>query len=350
MNDMSRNKTERLNGPAGLARAAEILRHGGTVAFPTETVYGLGANALDPAAVAKIFSAKERPSWDPIIVHVCSEEMVAQVAEVSPEARKLMDAFWPGPLTLLLPRKTSVPNSVTAGRPLVGVRMPKHPLALELIRETGIPIAAPSANRFGRTSPTTSTHVLEDLDGRIDAILEAGPTNVGVESTVIGPSPDGYGWIMYRPGGVSTEALESLCGIGMIQRFQPAQTTDAPASLPSPGVGIRHYAPRARLVLVSDISHLQGPVELALLPAIDAASKIDHKVGVMLPDGWDASYAVFAYSWGPWGDGEVLARRLFAGLRELDEAGASIIVCPVPEIAGIGEAIRDRLKKAAREK
>lgn len=347
---MSDSKTERLSGPEGLARAAQILRSGGTVAFPTETVYGLGANALDPVAVAKIFTAKERPSWDPVIVHVCSDDMVQQIAEVSPEAKKLMDAFWPGPLTLLLPRKSTVPDSVTAERPLVGVRMPEHPLALRLIQEAGIPIAAPSANRFGRTSPTTAAHVLEDLDGRIDAILDGGPTSVGVESTVIGRSHDGSRWTIYRPGGVSKEKLESICGSGNMEIFRPAETNQTPQSLPSPGIGIRHYAPRARLVLVSEISRLSRPVELALVPAIDAASESGHKVGVMLPDGWDASYAELVYRWGPWGDGAVLARRLFAGLRELDEAGASVIICPVPEMAGIGEAIRDRLKKASREK
>src|SRR5580698_9815982 len=170
-------RTERLKpagmeGVAGMARAVELLRTGGTVAFPTETVYGLGANALDAAAVAKIFAAKERPGWDPVIVHVSDREMLGRVAE-APAAferrvvENLIEAFWPGPLTLLLPRTAAVPDSVTAGRPLVGVRMPAHPLALELIRLSGVPIAAPSANRFGRTSPTTKDHVLSDLEGRI---------------------------------------------------------------------------------------------------------------------------------------------------------------------------------------
>jgi L-threonylcarbamoyladenylate synthase len=347
---MFEGKTERLNGAAGLARAAEILRSGGTVAFPTETVYGLGANALDPVAVARIFAAKERPSWDPVIVHVCNQEMVGRVAEVSREAQRLMEAFWPGPLTLLLPRKAAVPDSVTAGRPLVGVRMPQHPLALELIRQSGLPVAAPSANWFGRTSPTMPAHVLEDLDGRIDAVLDGGPTSVGVESTVIGPSQDGSGWMIYRPGGVSKEMLESVCGVGRVQAFWPADTVQAPESLPSPGVGIRHYAPHARLVLVSEVSRSSRPIQSALITAITAASQAGRKVGVMLPDGWNASSAELVYRWGSWEEGEVLARRLFAGLRELDEAGASVIVCPVPEMGGIGEAIRDRLKKAAREK
>ena len=182
-------KTERLQ-ISDLARAAELLRAGGTVAFPTETVYGLGANALDAAAVAKIFAAKQRPDWDPVIVHVEGHEMLERVAEVpaGDEGRvvaKLMEAFWPGPLTLLLPRTAAVPDAVTAGRSLVGVRSPAHPVARELIRLAGVPIAAPSANRFGHTSPTTAAHVLADLDGRIDAVLDGGATSVGVESTVL---------------------------------------------------------------------------------------------------------------------------------------------------------------------
>src|ERR1700722_15679089 len=173
---MFSGKTERLEGEAGLLRAAELLRTGGTVAFPTETVYGLGANALDSIAVARIFAAKERPGWDPGIVHVCDLEMRERVAEISSsltaKVEALMATFWPGPLTLLLPRTAAVPDSVTAGRPLVGVRMPAHPVALELIRREGVPVAAPSANRFGHVSPTTAEHVLEDLDGRIDAVLD----------------------------------------------------------------------------------------------------------------------------------------------------------------------------------
>jgi L-threonylcarbamoyladenylate synthase len=335
---MSSGKTERLSDKKGVMRAAEILRAGGTVAFPTETVYGLGANALDAEAVARIFTAKERPSWDPVIVHVSDQEMLDRVGEIPESAERLIQEFWPGPLTLLFPRKSGVPDAVTAGRALVGVRMPAHPLALELIRAAGLPVAAPSANRFGRTSPTTAAHVFEDLDGRIDAVLDGGPTEVGVESTVIGPAESGSGWVMYRPGGVSKEALESVLGIGAVEVFRPAESVGTPESLPSPGVGIRHYAPRARLVLVSS-------QEFAA-----AIAGADSKIGVMLPEGWEAPSAARIYRWGAWSDGEVLARRLFAGLRELDEAGVELIICPVPEMGGIGEAIRDRLRKAAREK
>jgi L-threonylcarbamoyladenylate synthase len=230
--------------------------------------------------------------------------------------------------------------------------MPRHELALALIREADVPLAAPSANRFGRTSPTTAAHVLEDLDGRIDAVLDGGPTTVGIESTVIGPDPDGDGseWLMYRPGGITLEALNGVLGTPAVVMFHPSPLAETPESLPSPGVGIRHYAPRARLVLVFEPSRKKMPSRSSLVSTIDALPEPPEEVGVMLPDGWDASYAPLVYRWGAWGDGDTLARRLFAGLRELDERGAKVIVCPVPEMDGIGEAIRDRLRKAAREK
>jgi L-threonylcarbamoyladenylate synthase len=341
-----RRMTERL-GVAGVARGAEILKAGGLVAFPTETVYGLGANALDGAAVASIFAAKERPGWDPVIVHVADRAMVDRVAVVSVAAERLMEAFWPGPLTLLLPRTASVPDNVTAGRELVGVRMPAHPLALELIRMAGTPIAAPSANRFGHTSPTTAAHVLTDLDGRIDAVMDGGPTEVGVESTVVDPGQNPM--LIYRPGGVTAAMVEAVLGVGSIRFYvAPAILSGAPEGLPSPGVGIRHYAPKARMILVrdrlGDVGHLQD----ALGEAVSRESGRGARVGVMLPESWDSFSPPLVYAWGPWGDSKCLARRLFAGLRELDEAGATAIVCPVPASDGLGAALRDRLEKAAR--
>jgi L-threonylcarbamoyladenylate synthase len=341
---MFSGKTERLEGEAGLKRAAELLRSGGTVAFPTETVYGLGANALDSAAVAKIFAAKERPGWDPVIVHVCDQEMVRRVAEISPsltaKGEALMAAFWPGPLTLLLPRTATVPDAVTAGRVLVGVRMPAHPVALELIRRAGVPVAAPSANRFGRTSPTTAAHVLEDLDGRIDAVLDGGATSVGVESTVL----DVGAMMIYRPGAVTAEMIAAVAGEVQVFQATAVDLSSAPESLPSPGVGLRHYAPRARLVLV-DV-----PTENAWARTIERLGEGDEVLGLMLPDGWVVSKGARIFEWGPWGDDEVLARRLFAGLRALDEAGVGVILCPLPQGDGVGVALRDRLKKAARVK
>ena len=194
-----------------LERAAQILRAGGLVALPTETVYGLGANALDPLAVEKIFQAKQRPAWDPVIVHISSLAMLeGLVTEIPEPARKLMHAFWPGPLTLLLPRTAAVPDAVTAGRPLVGVRMPSHPVALQLIRRAGVPVAAPSANTFGHISPTTAAHVLEDLDGRIDAVLDAGSTSHGIESTVLDPCQSPM--VIYRPGAVTAQQICDTAG------------------------------------------------------------------------------------------------------------------------------------------
>lgn len=340
---MAEAKTERLQaegigGAAAIVHAAKLLRAGGTVAFPTETVYGLGANALDAAAVAKIFAAKERPNWDPLIVHVQGREMLERVALVSPELRepaeKLMEAFWPGPLTILLPRTAEVPDAVTAGRPLVGVRMPAHAVARELIRRCGLPIAAPSANKFGGPSPTTAAHVLADLDGRIDAVLDGGSTHVGVESTVL----DLGARAIYRPGAVTAAMISRVIG-GEIEVAHIEAGTRVPVeALPSPGMGIRHYAPRARLLLV------EGQQELLA----EIARHNGAEVGVMLPDGWQFGAAAVQFRWGPWGDAEILARLLYFGLRLLDSRGVKVIVCPVPPMGGLGDALRDRLEKAAR--
>lgn len=344
-------KTEHLlaQNQADLKRAAELLRGGGTVAFPTETVYGLGADALSGTAVEKIFAAKGRPHWDPLIVHVADRETVSSVGRSNALAERVMDAFWPGPLTLLLPRVEAIPDSVTAGRSLVGVRVPAHPIARDLLRRAGVPVAAPSANRFGHTSPTTAAHVLDDLGGRIDAVLDGGPASVGVESTVA--EVQGSGVIVYRAGAVTLEMLAAVPGVLKVQLFSPQPgaaegLVQAPESLPSPGVGLRHYAPRARLMLV------RGSADAAkaeLLKEIDRGGAGKLRVGVLLPDGWQAPGADVLFRWGAWDDGAALARRLFAGLRALDDAGAELIVCPLPQSGGIGDALRDRLEKAARQ-
>ena len=304
---------------------------------------------LDSAAVAKIFVAKQRPTWDPLIVHVSDRAMLERVAtipaEISERVERLIAAFWPGPLTLLLPKTSAVPDAVTAGRSLVGVRMPAHPVALALIQLAGIPIAAPSANSFGRTSPTEAVHVLEDLDGRIDAVLDAGPTSVGVESTVLAVAETPMA--IYRPGAVTAEMLADVAGCE-VRVFQ-ANARDAAGlreGLVSPGVGLRHYAPRARLMLV-EMPHM-GDVSHALHAALEQLEEADEAVGVMLPEGWDASYAEEVFGLGEWGDDDAFARRLFAGLRELDRRGVGVIVCPVPIGDGVAAALRDRLEKAAR--
>ena len=323
-----------------VARAATILRQGGTVAFPTETVYGLGANALDPDAIAHIFAAKDRPSWDPLIVHVSDRAMLETVAYVTPQAEKLIAAFWPGPLTLLLERTSNISDAITAGRPLVGVRMPADPLAHALIHAAGVPIAAPSANRFGRTSPTTAEHVLDDLEGRIDAILDGGPTPFGLESTVLDPNQ--HPMLIYRPGAITPAMIEQVLGSGSVAVFEPISTDAEPESLPSPGIGMRHYAPRASLVLVKDEADLANH-------AIHLSRDGEH-LGIMLPDNWTLPVPAEIFHWGPWHDDAALAHNLFAGLRSLDSRRVTTILCPIPTSGGVGTAIRDRLQKAARPK
>jgi L-threonylcarbamoyladenylate synthase len=337
-----------------IVQAARILLNGGLVALPTETVYGLGANALDPAAVARIFEAKQRPSWDPVIVHIAgpvvNNSMLAPLVTHIPEpAQKLIEAFWPGPLTLLLPRSTAVPDSVTAGRPLVGVRMPAHPVAFELIRAAGVPVAAPSANIFGHISPTTAAHVLGDLDGRIDAIVDAGPTEHGVESTVLDATKTPM--VIYRPGAITAEQIRQVVGPVELFNAPPESGADGEPreALPSPGVGIRHYAPRARLILVE-----VTPADLQQRLTEEAQRHRGERVGIMLPTEIPSDAitrqipTAIVFAWGHWVAPAELARNLYAGLRALDAQGCSVIVCPLPSSEGLGAALHDRLKKAAR--
>lgn len=227
-----------------LDHAAQILRNGGLVAFPTETVYGLGANALDREAVLRIYAAKGRPSTSPLIVHVSSFAMLDAVVDVWPaSAQQLAEHFWPGPLTLVLKKRAEVPAEVTAGLDTVGVRMPAHPVAIELIRRTGVPVAAPSANRFTQISPTTAEHVRASLGSIVDVILDAGPTTVGIESTVLslaGESP-----VLLRPGMISQEAIESIIG-----PVKVTATADADTPHASPGLHAKHYAPRTPFYLL----------------------------------------------------------------------------------------------------
>jgi L-threonylcarbamoyladenylate synthase len=319
-----------------LLEASAIIRRGGLVAFPTETVYGLGANALDGDAVEKIFAAKERPHWDPVIVHVANVAGARGLTRAWPEAAERLAAFWPGPLTMLLPRTNAIPDVCTAGREKVGVRVPSHTVALALIAAAGVPVAAPSANRFGHTSPTTAEHVLADLDGRIDAILDAGACDVGVESTVIDPTADPA--IVYRPGGITAEQIRRVLG-DVVVAERPITADVPPDALESPGLGIRHYAPRARVILVESEGELSRVLER------EAGKR---RVGVLLPGGWAApGTGVIALPWGSWAEPESLARELYSQMRALDDRGVEVMVCPMPAADGIGLAIRDRLRKAA---
>ena len=344
---------------AAIETAASILRGGGLVAFPTETVYGLGANALDPEAVEKIFQAKQRPSWDPLIVHISDRDMLSSVVDsvsdgtpLTRSATALISAFWPGPLTLLLPRADAIPLIVTAGRPLVGVRMSSHSVAKALIARAGVPIAAPSANRFGRISPTRADHVLEDLDGQIDAVLDAGESAHGLESSVVDASLEPV--VLYRPGIISLQEIREVCGLAVEWKSTLANNEirePTPESTPSPGLGIRHYAPRARLILIGGIDSEQPAT---LVRAVEEAT--EHKsIGVMLPahflpKGISAAALdkTVIFNWGDWHDLATLAHRLFAGLRQLDAAGVDVILCPLPPAEGLGIAIQDRLLKAAK--
>jgi L-threonylcarbamoyladenylate synthase len=338
--------TDVAEGDPAIQECAAILRAGGLVAMPTETVYGLAANALDPAAVARIFAAKERPSWDPLIVHVAGFEMVSSVAAEFPSrARELAERFWPGPLTLLLKKSSQLPAAVTAGRETVAVRMPAHAVARMLIEAAGVPLAAPSANRFGQISPTTAEHVLRDLDGRIDAVLDSGATNIGVESTVLDPlrSPP----LLLRPGGITREQLEAVLGPVEVHS---AATQQPMEGLASPGLAARHYAPRARLISVE--GEREAFLE-AIRKHVATEGERGEYVGVMSPDGWLneptlAAGGLVIFDWGPWGDWPQLAHNFFAGLRYLDKPGVSVILCPLPAAEGMGLALRDRLMRGAR--
>jgi L-threonylcarbamoyladenylate synthase len=287
-----------------------------------------------------------------VIVHIAGpatpeNPMLQQLVTSIPEsARKLIAAFWPGPLTLLLPRSAALPDTVTAGRPLVGVRMPSNSVAYDVILQAGVPIAAPSANLFSHTSPTTADHVLQDLDGRIDAILDAGPTLHGVESTVLDPNRTPM--VIYRPGAVTAEQIRAIAGD--VEVFQaPVEPSAEPReSLPSPGVAIRHYAPKAKLILI-DAPLADLPERLTAAFNKHTAAQAGLRVGLMLPAELMASApkGAIIFPWGRWTAPDELAHGLYSGLRSLDAQNCSVILCPVPPAEGIGAAIRDRLRKAA---
>lgn len=307
-----------------VARAAELLRTGEVVAVPTETVYGLAGNALDEGAVTKIFAAKNRPSFNPLIVHVADSESVSRYAAAMPAAaRKLADAFWPGPLTLLLPKKESVPDLVTAGSPLVALRIPRHPLLRELLSSLDFPLAAPSANPSGYVSPTTAAHVLEQLRGSIPYILDGGACAVGLESSIVGF--DGEDAVLYREGGLHAEALEAVLGTALRRASAVDRATTTPGRLKS------HYATATPLYL-GDVRKLLvqfAHENCAVISFSDAFSQAEK------------SFVLSSQK-----SLEEAARKLFATLREADAAGCSVILAePVPE-EGLGRAINDRLRRA----
>ncbi len=341
---------------APLVLAARCLARGGLVAFPTETVYGLGVNALDRAAVGRLFAAKGRPANDPLIVHAADlARLSAVVGGLPPLAHRLAARFWPGPLTLVLPRHPDLPDDVTAGLDTVAVRVPAHPVARALLERCPVPVAAPSANLFSRPSPTTAAHVLDDLADRIDIVLDAGPTDVGVESTVLDLTTDPPR--ILRPGAVSIEQLREV--VPGVARREPVPAgaacadtaaADAPSSdaMPSPGMLSRHYAPRTPLTLVTGTPAEGGTLLRAL---VEASLASGHRVGVLAYDpdvAWCRACGVRVAEIGPDTDPALVARRLYGALRELDAAGLDVLfVRDLAASDGLGPAVRDRLRRAA---
>lgn len=341
--------------PNVIRRAAEVIRRGELVAFPTETVYGLGADALNPEAVACIFAAKGRPSFDPLIVHIADiTDLDGIVRDLPPQAHALSQSFWPGPLTLVLPRAETLPTSVSAGLDTVAVRMPAHPVALALIRAAGTPIAAPSANLFGHTSPTTAQHVLDDLGERVNLILDGGSTFIGLESTVLDLS--GGRPTILRPGGTSREALSAVLG-QVALRASALRASDLQASvsqrhnaedgLPSPGLTETHYSPRAELIFFRGTQ--QRPLA-AMTKYLDRLLAEGKSVGLLVASedkAFFSAYPATIQDLGPQDDLSLVAARLFAAMRALDGQEVDVILARGFGATGLGLAIEDRLTRAA---
>lgn len=320
--------------------AAEILKSGGTVAFPTETVYGLGANALMNDAINKIYQAKGRPSDNPLIVHLTEKSMMLDlVEEISSKAEKVMDAFWPGPLTLIFKSKGSVASNVTAGLSTLAIRMPSHPVAKELLDLAQVPVAAPSANLSGKPSPTEGKHVIEDLSGRVDAIVVAEQSEHGLESTILDMTQEPP--MLLRPGSVTVEALEGV--IGPIQ-VDPALNKKMSQDIQpkAPGMKYTHYSPEA------DVKIVQGDLEKVVSHIQDLVNNTNGKIGVMCCDETLDKYkADVVLSLGRRSHLAEIASNLFKTLRKFDELGVDIVYCEGYDTLGMGQAIMNRLNKAA---
>lgn len=321
----------------GYEQAVNILTNGGVVAFPTETVYGLGAIATDEQAVDKIFKAKGRPSDNPLIVHIGTKKEVDQYAvNVTHDAELLMEAFWPGPLTLVFERRLNViASNVTPGVETVGLRMPDHPVALALLRTLKAPLAAPSANRSGKPSPTEAAHVHKDLAGLIPLILDGGETGIGLESTVIDMTT--VPPVILRPGGVTKEMIEEVIG-------PVAASESTPRKAPrSPGMKYTHYAPNAPLYVIE-------PLVETIKKTIASLTESGEKVAVIGPDELEVSNAHWYFAIGPIVQKEVMAANLYRALRQCDLTEATIILAVETDLAGVGTAFMNRLTKASNGK
>ena len=336
--------------PSVVEEAARAIRGGQLVAFPTETVYGLGANAFDPVAVAKIFEAKGRPATDPLIVHIAHIGQLSMCAsQVPPAARQLGLAFWAGPLTIILPKQPQISDSVTAGLPSVALRVPSHRVARALLEMAGVPVAAPSANRFSRPSPTTAAHVVADLDGRIDVVLDGGATDIGLESTIVDFTVDPP--VMRRPGGLTLEQIRRV----VPEVVAVSEQGSAGVAQVAPGQLTRHYAPQAALTLYMGAAHLAVARVAADTRTLAARGA---RVGILAPEEdlralapelapLAATGRVEVQPYGSRSDPERSARELFAGLRALDACGVSYILATDIDAGGLGLAVVDRLTRAA---
>jgi L-threonylcarbamoyladenylate synthase len=330
--------------PTIIQTAADFIRKGGLVAFPTETVYGLGADALNSEAVLALFAAKKRPLDNPPIVHVADLKEVGRlVLEVPPKAKVLMEKFWPGPLTLIFKRSSLVPKVTVAGLDTVAIRMPKHKVALELIRQSRCPIAAPSANLAGKPSPTTAQHVYEDLNGRIDAILDGGATNIGVESTVVDLSVDPP--MLLRPGGTPYEVLKKVLGDLKLHPFVEAEQELSLQQIRSPGMKHKHYAPKAEVILVEG----KIPAVTLKIKALAESYKLESKkVGILATDETQSAYtADVVKSLGSRSNLATVAQNLFRLLREVDAENVDVILAEGVSSEGLGLAVMNRLRKAS---
>ncbi len=319
----------------------DALRKGGLVAFPTETVYGLGANAFDTDAVSRIFSAKERPASDPVIVHLHDLAQINAVAINVPElAFELANRFWPGPLTFVLERNPRIPANISAGMNTVALRMPNHPIPLALLREADLPVAAPSANRFARPSSTTAQHVIDDLNGRVDVILDGGSSIIGLESTILNLTKTPP--VILRPGGVTLEMLrEIIPDVQMLSKHLEV----GEAGIEAPGMLIKHYSPRAELLLFTG-NH--GDVIPAMQARVSQLVEAGKSVGILTPDnevGLFTMPGIKVFRLGS--DLSSVSHNLFNGMRELDRSGVDMILVHDFERDGLGAALWDRLLRAA---
>lgn len=330
--------------PEKIRIAAKVLREGGLVAFPTETVYGLGANALDEAPVLRIFQVKNRPKDNPLIVHIANKDDVNLLAERVPsKARRLIDSFWPGPLTLLLPKSELVPAATTAGLATVAVRMPSHPIAQALISEADVPVAAPSANLAGRPSPTSAKHVLDDLSGRIEVVIDGGEVGYGVESTVLDMTVDPP--VVLRPGPITVGELKEILGGVEIHPVARAEISAEAVIAKAPGMRYRHYAPKAELVLVEGTPQQVVAKIKELRASYEQQGK---KVGIMATVETAGEYgAEMVKVVGERKNPRTIAKGLFRTLREFDGENVDVILAEGVEPTGIGLAIMNRLRKAA---